>query len=166
MKKYTIKEFNASNFKSPASNNIWNFENALEKFLDRSILEMVYKVDVEEKRCTHYGDSDHNVHLNAYTESQWSESPAVSIDVDIPLHITCNSNIEWDWGCNIDDEKIKADLKMYKGNLYINDDIEIEFTLDELTDLEIIKAIVFRIIERMKTKIFCEAVLSNFKDEN
>ena len=152
----TIGQFNDdSNFVSPASGDIWSFDHALGKLIERSAINAEKEVKLLKTKTADFGDLDLHVSLRYTTSSMWTNSPDVSFIGEIPLHVSVNNDISF--GHYIDQQE--ADLSKFVGGVIIDtkdERIIIKFTLSELSEeqLEVIKEAWVAAQERIETELF------------
>lgn len=90
-------------FLSPASYQKWTLQHALSKIWTRSpYLNKPTELKVISAKSGSLGDKDLNIHIEVCTVTQWTESPAVEIIADFPIHLTIHNEIQNGFSYGID----------------------------------------------------------------
>lgn len=133
----SIEEFSSLKFISPASKAVWGIENVLKKLKRRSVInaEESAEISYDRKGVGDFGDVDLTASISITLASVWTQSPTITLNADVPFHITGNGDWKSGFVAGIND--VICETVYYSGNLYLvadgNQDANIMFNFSDFT---------------------------------
>ena len=86
-----ISEFNELKLMSEFDHE-WDISYLIQKFLNRSIIKLKKEISIVAKFWSGFGDQDYLFKLNCTSESQWTSSWKIGLEVFFHVHVTCNGD--------------------------------------------------------------------------